>query len=67
MASARTIAWVERLIWILIYAGLFSFVLGLATLNADEPTAWTLIAVGAVLVPAGAALIWVRARLHRED
>jgi len=67
MASARTIAWVERLVWILIYAGLFSFVLGLATLNADEPTAWTLIAVGAVLVPAGAALIWVRARLHPED
>lgn len=67
MTSGRTIAWVERLVWILIYGGLFSFVLGLATLNAHEPTAWTLIAVGAVLVPAGAALIWVRARLHPDD
>ncbi|HEY0884238.1 MAG TPA: hypothetical protein VGE20_03095 [Ramlibacter sp.] len=67
MASARTIAWIERLVWILIYAGLFSFVLGLATLKADEATAWTLIGAGAVLVPAGAVLIWVRARLHPDD
>ena len=67
MASARAIAWVDRLVWILVYAGLFSFVLGLATLNAHEPTAWTLVAASAVLVPAGVALIWVRARLHPED
>lgn len=67
MASARTIAWVERLVWILIYAGLFSFVLGLATLNAHAAAAWTLIAAGAALVPAGAVLIWVRSRLHPED
>ncbi len=67
MASARAIAWVERLIWILVYAGLFSFVLGLATLNAHEPAAWTLIVIGALLVPAGVALIWVRARMQPGD
>lgn len=67
MASARAIAWVERLIWTLVYAGLFSFVLGLATLDADETTAWLLIAAGAVLVPAGAALIWVRARMQPDE
>ena len=67
MASTRTIAWVERLVWILIYAGLFSFVLGLATLNSHELAAWTLIAAGAVLVPAGVVLIWVRSRLQPDD
>lgn len=66
MPSARTIAWVERLIWILIYAGLFSFVLGLAMLPAHEPTAWTLIVLAALLVPAGVVLIWVRSRLKPD-
>ena len=31
MASARTLARIERLIWILIYGGLFALILGLAT------------------------------------
>jgi hypothetical protein len=30
MPTAKTIAWIERLIWILIYVGLFAVVLGLA-------------------------------------
>ena len=67
MTSSRTIAWVERLVWILVYGGLFSFVLGLATLNTDEATAWTLITAGAVLVAAGVVLIWVRSRLQPQD
>jgi hypothetical protein len=63
MASARAIAWIERLVWILIYIGLFAVVLGVATLSRSAPAAWALIAVGGVLGAAGIVLIWVRSRL----
>ena len=63
MASPQTLAWVDRLVWTLIYGGLFTLILGLAALPSHAVASWTLIAVGAVLVGAGAALIWVRARL----
>ncbi|NKE64599.1 hypothetical protein RAMLITH_02090 [Ramlibacter sp. RBP-2] len=67
MASRRTIARVERLAWILLYAGLLAIVLGLATRSAHAPSAWTLIVAGAVLAAAGTALIWVRSRLEPGD
>lgn len=65
MASPRTVAWIERLIWILIYAGLFTAVLGLATRSRDAATGWSLIVLGGVVAAAGVALIWVRSRLDK--
>ena len=65
MASPRTVAWIERLIWILIYAGLFTAVLGLATRPRDAATGWSLIVLGGVVAAAGVALIWVRSRLDK--
>ena len=64
MASDKTIARVESWVWILIYAGLFGVVLGIASMSASEAVAWSLIVAGAVLVVAGVILIWVRSRLE---
>jgi hypothetical protein len=63
MASAKAITWVERLIWILVYGGLFGVVLGLATLPQDALVGWSLVIGGACVAAAGVVLIWVRSRL----
>ena len=64
MASGGTLVWIDRLVWTLIYGGLFTLVLGLAALPAHTVASWSLIAVGAALVVAGVVLIGVRARLR---
>jgi vacuolar-type H+-ATPase subunit I/STV1 len=63
MASAKAIAWLERLIWIFIYLGLFAVVLGLAMLSRSVRGAWALITAGGMLAAGGVVLIWVRSRL----
>lgn len=63
MATARALAWLERLIWSLIYGGLLALVLGLATGDAHVVFGWSLTVVGAVVALAGVVLIFVRARL----
>jgi hypothetical protein len=65
MASARALAWLGRLIWILIYGGLFSLVLGLATRVREAVIGWTLIVAGAVIAATGVVLIWVRSRFDQ--
>ncbi|MGE0498801.1 MAG: hypothetical protein AB7I35_00330 [Ramlibacter sp.] len=66
MASAKAIAWVERGVWICIYAGLLMLVLGLAARESSPVAAMLLMVTGALLAAAGVVLIWVRSRL-RED
>jgi hypothetical protein len=65
MASAKTLVWIERLVWILIYGGLFALILGLGTLSQEPVTAWSLIVLGGCSALAGAVLIWVRSRLDQ--
>ena len=65
MATARTLLWIERLIWTLIYGGLFALVIGLATRAQDGALGWSLIVVGACIAAVGAVLIWVRSRLEQ--
>jgi len=65
MASAKAIAWVERLIWILIYGGLFGVVLGLATRPQDPAVGWSLLVGGACVAAVGVVLIWVRSRMQQ--
>jgi vacuolar-type H+-ATPase subunit I/STV1 len=64
MASARALAWIERLVWILIYAGLFTLVLGIATRGHSSGASWVLLVSGGILTVAGIVLIWVRSRLR---
>jgi hypothetical protein len=63
MASARTLAWVERLAWICIYAGLFAVILGIVSGEVHVIAGWSLGVVGGVAVAAGIVLIIVRSRL----
>ncbi|MES2633681.1 MAG: hypothetical protein V4669_11965 [Pseudomonadota bacterium] len=66
MATQQTIALIERLIWVLIYAGLLLGITGIAIRRANPGAAWTMIAIGAVLVVAGVVLIWVRSRMDES-
>jgi len=65
MASAKTLAWIERLVWILIYGGLLALVLGLATRAAEPVFGWSMITAGALIAAVGVVLIWVRSRLRQ--
>ena len=67
MAPAGMLAWIDRLVWTLIYGGLFTLILGLAALPVHAVASWSLIVAGAVLVAAGVVLIWVRSRLPADD
>ena len=58
---------IERLIWVLIYGGLLSCVIGYFMPSEDAPLAGTLQIAGLLAVAAGAVLIYVRSRLHEED
>jgi hypothetical protein len=63
MASARTLAWIERLAWIGIYAGLFAIVLGIVSGEVHVIAGWSLGVLGGMAVAAGIVLIIVRSRL----
>lgn len=56
-------ATLEKLIWILIYGGLFLVILGIATGRTAEAIGWALALPGAGLTVAGIVLIYVRSRL----
>ena len=67
MASERSKLWVERLVWILLYGGLFALSLGIFVLREGEAFwGWILIGKGAIVATVGAVLIWVRSRMKDE-
>lgn len=59
--SPKNLSRLHKLIWALIYGGLFVFVTGLAV--GEAALAWCLRIAGGVLVAAGALLVWVRSRI----
>ncbi len=66
MASPRTLARIEAWVWVLIYGGLLTLVLGLAVGRTDAALGWLLGVTGAVAACAGAVLLWVRSRLKQD-
>ena len=54
-----------KLIWVLIYGGLLSVVLGLVIQKTDDSLGWPIALVGALLAVVGAGLVFVRA--SRKD
>ena len=54
---------IERLVWVLIYGGLLSAVIGHFVAETDQVLANTLRILGLGAVVAGAVLIYVRSRL----
>lgn len=63
MASARALAWVERLAWIGIYGGCFAIVLGIVSGEVHVIAGWSLGVLGGIALAAGIVLIVVRSRL----
>ncbi len=59
-------ATLEKWIWILIYGGLLTLILGIATGRQDEALGWSMALPGAVLAVVGVVLIYVRSRLSGD-
>ncbi|MGH8822200.1 MAG: hypothetical protein ACREWJ_13045 [Rhodoferax sp.] len=60
----RCIVRLQALIWVLIYGGLLTLVLGLSAKRTDDRLGWSLVAGGGLVAAIGVALIYVRSRLH---
>jgi uncharacterized membrane protein HdeD (DUF308 family) len=56
--------WVQRFVWICIYGGLLSIVLGIFLARSDLTLARSIKVVGTVFVFIGVTLIYVRSRLR---
>ncbi len=63
VASGRAIARLQALIWVLIYGGLLTLVLGVSAGRQDEDVGWLLMVGGGAVAAIGFALIYVRSRL----
>lgn len=63
--SPQTLAWTERLVWILIYGGLLAVALGLFLVRGGESVTLgsVLLVKGGIAAGAGVFLIWLRSRL----
>lgn len=66
MAAAHTLQRLHKIIWVLIYGGLLTLVLGIATARTDAATGWVLMVGGGVVAAVGVVLIAVRARLKAD-
>ena len=58
---------IERVIWVLIYGGLLSIVLGAFIDQQEAQDASLFYQLGGLAVVAGVVLIYVRSRLREED
>jgi hypothetical protein len=58
-----SVARLEVLVWVLIYAGLLTFALGLALGHFDGALGRVMLPLGIVSIGVGALLIWIRARM----
>ncbi|MDO9404469.1 MAG: hypothetical protein Q7T87_10595 [Polaromonas sp.] len=64
--SNKSVARLQTLIWVLIYGGFLSLVLGLAVERNDEATGWPLVLGGGIVAAVGFVLIYVRSRMKVE-
>ena len=65
--SSKSIARLQQLIWVLIYGGLLTLVLGLSVQRMDDAMGWSLVAAGGIAAAIGFVLIYVRSRLTSSD
>lgn len=64
---SKTIARLQQLIWVLIYGGLLTLVLGLSVQRTDDAIGWSMVVAGGVVAAIGFVLIYVRSRLTSSD
>jgi len=65
--SSKSIARLQQLIWILIYGGLLTLVLGLSVQRMDDALGWSMVVAGGIAAAIGFVLIYVRSRLTSGD
>lgn len=65
--SSKSIARLQQLIWVLIYGGLLTLVLGLSVQRTDDALGWSMVVAGGVVAAIGFVLIYVRSRLTSSD
>ncbi len=63
MASLLALKRVQQLVWVLIYGGLMTLVLGLSVRRTDDVLGWSLVIGGGLVALVGVVLIFVRARM----
>ena len=64
MAAPQTLQRLHVLIWALIYGGLLTLILGIATARTNNLPGWALIGEGGAAALVGLVLIGVRSRLR---
>lgn len=57
-------ALLHGLIWILIYGGLLTLVVGLSVERTDDDLGWSLVVGGGLLVALGFVLIYIRSKIR---
>lgn len=67
MLQPKTIARLQNTIWILVYAGLLTLVLGLFTQRYDDDLGQALVLGGGGAAAFGVLLIYVRSRLRANN
>ena len=67
MATLLAIARLQKLIWVLIYGGLLTLVLGLSVQRTDASLGLTLVLAGGAVAAVGALLIYVRSRMKPNE
>ena len=65
-SSSKLITRLHQLIWVLIYGGLLTLVLGLSIQRTDDAIGWSMVLGGALVTVLGVVLIYVRSRLKTE-
>jgi drug/metabolite transporter superfamily protein YnfA len=66
MPSKEVVLRLQKWIWVLIYGGLLTVILGVFLARADLTLARTLQAGGGVLVLIGVVLVYLRSRIKEE-
>jgi hypothetical protein len=66
MALLLTSQRLHTLIWVLVYGGLLTLVLGLSVQRSDDDLGWSMVAVGLAVALLGFALVFVRARMKAD-
>jgi len=66
MASLLTSQRLHTIIWVLVYGGLLTLVLGLSVQRSDDDLGWSMVAAGLVVALLGFALVFVRARMKAD-
>ena len=56
----------HTLIWVLVYGGLLTLVLGLSVQRSADDLGWSMVAAGLAVALLGFALVFVRARMKAD-